>query len=138
MVRDDAKAAVLRANATFYQAFTQGDFPAMQDLWSARSEITCFHPGSPLLRGRAEVLRAWQQILTEPAPVELCCHEPQVQLQGRIAIVTCYEGNGTHPAHLAATNVFALEEEGWKLLHHQAGPLVQARTAPRVNPSRLN
>lgn len=138
MVRDEVKTAVLRANASFYEAFTQGDFAAMRELWAERAEITCFHPGSALLRGRHEVFAAWQQILTEPAPVDLCCHEPEVQLHGQLAIVTCYEGNGSHPAHLAATNIFILESDQWRMLHHQAGPLVQPRAATRVKASKLN
>lgn len=137
---NDDEAAVLEANAAFYRAFTRADLAAMRALWAEHAEVTCFHPGSALLSGRRSVLGAWQQILSEPAPkdMELCCHDPRVQLYGRIAIVTCYEGNGAQPAHLAATNIFVLEHERWKILHHQAGPLAQPRFSARTRASGLN
>jgi ketosteroid isomerase-like protein len=134
MADDDAKASVLEANAAFYRAFTRGDFPAMRDLWAERAEVICFHPGGALLRGRADVLGAWQQILTGPTPLEMRCHDAQAQLHGELAIVTCYEGNGSQPPHVAATNVFVLEGGRWRMLHHHAGPLAQ-RGPLRVRPS---
>jgi ketosteroid isomerase-like protein len=124
-----SEAAVLRANATFYRAFTMGDFAAMSTLWAEEAHVTCFHPGSALIRGRAPVLSAWRQILAEPAQLQMRCDHAHVQLLQGAAIVTCYEGNGEQPAHLAATNVFVFEQERWRMVHHQAGPL--QRPIPR-------
>jgi ketosteroid isomerase-like protein len=129
------EAAVLRANAEFYRAFTAGDFAAMSALWSEQTEITCFHPGSALIRGRTAVLAAWRQIIAEPAPFEMHCDHARVQLLPAAAIVTCYEGNGDQPAHLAATNVFVLEQERWRMLHHHAGPLSRPMPRPSASPS---
>ncbi|MET0386000.1 MAG: nuclear transport factor 2 family protein [Polyangiales bacterium] len=120
-----AATAVLRVNAAFYRAFTQGDFPAMSALWARSAPVTCFHPGSALLRGREAVLDAWRQIIGEPAPFEMRCDQAEAQLFGTTAVVTCYEGNDREPAHLAATNVFVLEDGEWRMVHHQAGPLAQ-------------
>ena len=137
--QDDAKASVLEANAAFYRAFTRGDIATMRELWAERAELLCFHPGGSLLRGRAEVLNAWEQILAAPPPLDMRCHEAQAQLHGEVAIVTCYEGNGTQAPHLAATNVFVLEEGRWRMMHHHAGPLAQpARGPARARPSSLN
>jgi ketosteroid isomerase-like protein len=124
---EDVKAKVLEANAAFYRAFTRGDIAAMRALWSEESEILCFHPGGVLLRGRADVLGAWTQILAAPSPIDMRCHDASVQVHETIAIVTCYEGNGAQPPHLAATNVFVLEGGRWRLLHHHAGPLATPR-----------
>ena len=121
---------VLRANAAFYRAFTQGDFAAMSALWAEQVEVTCFHPGATLLRGRSAVLGAWKQIMGDPAPFEMRCDQAQVQLLPSCAIVTCYEGNGGQPAHLAATNVFVLEAGQWRMLHHHAGPLSRPLARP--------
>jgi ketosteroid isomerase-like protein len=140
MADDDAKASVLEANAAFYRVFTRGDIAAMRALWSERAEVLCFHPGGSLLRGRAEVLGAWEQILAAPPPLDMRCHDAQAHLlRDEIAIVTCYEGNGSRPPHLAATNVFVLEDGRWRMLHHHAGPLAQqARGPARARPSSLN
>jgi ketosteroid isomerase-like protein len=127
MADEDVKARVLEANESFYRAFTRGDVAAMRALWAERDDVVCFHPGAYLLRGRADVLSAWQQILVAPAPLEMRCHDASVQLHGEVAVVTCYEGNGEHSPHLAATNVFVLQGGQWKMLHHHAGPLAQPR-----------
>ena len=126
---NELEAAVLRANAAFYRAFTTGDFAAMSELWAESAEVTCFHPGAALIRGRAAVLSAWRQIIVQPAPFDMRCDHAHVRLLPGVAIVTCYEGNAEQPAHLAATNVFVLEQKRWRLLHHQAGPL--ARPIPK-------
>lgn len=130
MADEDVKARILEANEAFYQAFTRGDVAAMRALWAERAELLCFHPGAYLLRG-PEVLAAWEQILAAPAPLEMRCHDASVQLHGDVAVVTCYEGNGEQAPHLAATNVFVLEDGRWKLMHHQAGPLAQPRIPAR-------
>jgi ketosteroid isomerase-like protein len=117
------EAAVLQSNAIFYKAFTKGDYAVMSELWAERAPVSCFHPGAPALVGRKLVLESWRQILRQPPPFELWCDQPVVQVVGDTAIVTCYEGNGKHPAHLAATNVFVLEEGTWRMVHHHAGPL---------------
>ena len=133
---ENVEKAVLRANASFYRAFTQGDFAAMSALWAEETEVSCFHPGAALIRGRNAVLAAWRQIIGEPTPLEMRCDHALVTLLPRAAIVTCYEGNGEHPSHLAATNVFVLEQGQWRMVHHQAGPL--SRPVPRPQASKLN
>lgn len=133
------EAAVLRANAAFYRAFTKGDVAAMNALWAEDFEVTCFHPGAALIRGRTAVLTAWRQIIAEPAPFDMRCDHAHVQLLPAAAIVTCYEGNAEHPAHLAATNVFVLERERWRMVHHQAGPLSRPIPKPAtVSTIKLN
>lgn len=132
-----SESEVLRANATFYRAFSKGDYPAMRELWAERAPVACLHPMSPALVGRDAVLASWREILREAPPFELRCDRPVVSsvLTG-VAIISCYEANGEHPAHLAATNVFALEDGHWRMVHHQAGPLSTpipkpgARSAP--------
>jgi hypothetical protein len=57
------QAEVLEANATFYRAFTEGDYDTMSALWAERAPVTCFHPGARALIGRSAVLDTWRQIL---------------------------------------------------------------------------
>ncbi|HLK35151.1 MAG TPA: nuclear transport factor 2 family protein [Polyangiaceae bacterium] len=123
---------VLIANARFYDAFTEGDFDEMADLWAEHAPVSCIHPLSPALSGRKAILETWKEILRSPPPVALRCERPTVhRLSTEVAIVTCYEGEGTHPAHLAATNVFAIEGGRWRMVHHHAGPLSRPiRPAP--------
>lgn len=128
------QAEVLEANATFYRAFTDGDFAAMSELWAERAPVTCFHPAARALIGRSAVLDTWSQILGGPSRLELRCDQPVVRVMGETAIVVCYEGSNDEPAHLAATNVFVLEDGRWRMVHHHAGPI--SRPVPRSGSSR--
>jgi ketosteroid isomerase-like protein len=117
------EAAVLDANAAFYRAFTQGDYTAMSDLWAQRAPVACLHPTAQAYVGRSVVLDIWKQVLGGTSRFELRCDQPLVHVFGNAAIVTCYEGADDDPAHLAATNVFVLEDGRWRMVHHHAGPI---------------
>jgi ketosteroid isomerase-like protein len=130
-------AAVIEANATFYRAFTKGDYAAMSELWSKSAPLTCLHPGARVLVGRTAVLDSWRQILGGGSGLTLRCEEPVVHLLGETALVTCYEGSNDDPAHLAATNVFVLEGGRWRLVHHHAGPIATP-VRRRRPPSTMN
>ena len=129
----EVAAAVLVANAEFYRAFNKGDYAAMSALWAVRAPVACLHPTAATLVGRDAVLDSWKQILRGPPSFVMRCDRPVAHVAGDAAIVTCYEGNGEHPAHLAATNVFVLEDGAWRMVHHHAGPL--ASPIPRRTPS---
>lgn len=126
-----AEAEVLLANARFYRAFSQGDFESMSDVWARRTRVVCFHPTVPVLIGREAVLRSWRQILRGVLRFELRCDDAVVTVLNETAILTCYEGAGDEPAHLAATNIFVREDGAWRMVHHHAGPLSQP--VPRVS-----
>jgi ketosteroid isomerase-like protein len=129
-----AEAAVLDANATFYRAFTDRDYAAMSELWAKRAKVTCFHPAARAIVGRVAVLASWKEILGGSSGFELRCVQPVVHVVGDAAIVTGYEGSDDEPAHLAATNVFVLEDGSWRMVHHHAGPISSPVPVPR--PSR--
>jgi len=132
-----AEADILGANASFYRAFAARDHAAMSELWARRAPVTCLHPGAPVLVGRGPVLASWRQILGRSPGMDLRCDQPVVRVVGETAIVTCYEAGGDEPAHLAATNVFVLEDGAWRMVHHHAGPLAHPVQRPRA-PSTLN
>jgi ketosteroid isomerase-like protein len=132
--REATEAAVLYANATFYRAFTAGDYAAMSELWAERAPVACLHPTAQTCIGRSLVLDTWKQILRGPSRFELRCDDPVVHVFGDAAIVTCYEGADDDPAHLAATNVFVMEDGRWRMVHHHAGPI--ANPLPRPPPAR--
>jgi hypothetical protein len=135
--RMDAEAGVARANDSFYRAFSEGSYRAMAELWARSAPVVCVHPGAPAIVGRESVLDSWRMILREAPSLPMRCDGVVVNLLGEVAVVTCYEANGDHPAHLAATNVFVLEDGSWRMVHHQAGPL--SRGIPRRAPqSTLN
>jgi hypothetical protein len=125
-----SEAAVLQANASFYRVFTAGDFPAMARLWASQTQISCIHPGGGAIVGRSRVLETWREILQQPPGYVMRADHARAQLLGEVAIVLCYEGNDDQPSHLAATNVFVLEDGAWRIIHHQAGPMARPIAMP--------
>ncbi len=119
--------AVLSANLEFYRAFTMRDAAAMDSLWSRAAPVVCVHPGWTALSGRKAVLESWRDILANPASPHVMCHDDRAFLYGDVAIVLCEEELET--GHLAATNVFVREQGAWRMVHHQASPII-ARSYP--------
>ncbi len=123
--------AVERANASFYRCFAARDMVAMDELWARGREVTCIHPGWPLLVGREAVIGSWRTILEGGgAPDTIRCLRPVVQIAGDAAWVLCTEDLGA--GSLIATNVYVREGQAWRMVHHQAGPTPHGAEAEDV------
>lgn len=108
------------ANEAFYLAFEGRDMDAMAHLWSEAHEITCLHPGWPLLAGRTAVLDSWQAILTNPQQGPVSVYGARAfAWGGETMAVCCYERAGD--TVMVATNVFVHEDERLRMVAHQAG-----------------
>lgn len=118
MPRNDA---VLFANEAFYQAFADRDMATMEQLWAETVTVACIHPGWGPVVGRERVLASWRAILANPGAPAVRCRRPQAFLQDDSAFVICFEE--VDGAVLIATNLFHREATGWKMVHHQAGPV---------------
>jgi ketosteroid isomerase-like protein len=114
--------AVLAANLEFFRAFTTQDLGAMDRLWAREAPASCVHPGWPALHGRSAVMQSWRDILENPDAPHVMCHDDVALLHGGVAIVTCEEELAA--GHLAATNVFVKEGGAWRMVHHQATPIL--------------
>lgn len=117
----DDETALLEANAAFYAAFATRDIDAMAGLWAKLAPVCCIHPGWPPLMGREAVLEGWRRILANPSQPVLQMSAPRVTLWGDVALVLCFER--VEDQYLIASNIFVREGKGWKLSHHQAGPV---------------
>lgn len=114
---------VLAANGAFYRAFSTGDYTAMDALWSRHKPVACVHPGWTALVGRDAVMATWRSILSGQDSTEVRCENASAHvLSADCAFVICEEhiGDGT----LVATNTFVRESGRWKLVHHQAAPIL--------------
>jgi len=112
------KTALINANEAFYAAFATSNADSMQELWSTQSDITCIHPGWPPLNGAEDVLGSWHCILSAESPL-VGISDTRAYMLGNVGYVICQEH--LEPGVLVATNIFLLEGENWKLVHHQAG-----------------
>lgn len=116
----DREEAVLAANQAFYDAFISNDYAAMEALWATEHDIAVIHPGWSPLSGHKAVLDSWQRILSGEGTNRMHCSEARAWLGDSMAFVIC---NETFPeGELVATNIFALEENDWKMIHHHSGP----------------
>jgi ketosteroid isomerase-like protein len=135
-VTSPSEAVVLAANQAFYDAFAKADADAMARLWAREHLVACIHPGWIALHGRDAVVGSWRAILGSPEPPQVRASDATAVIIGEAAFVTCVEHIGQ--AELAATNVFALEQGEWRIVHHHAGPMSSERPSRKPSSSPLN
>ena len=127
-------AAVEAANAEFYAAFESVDIDRMHAVWDDEEDVTCVHPGWPMLRGRGRVMRSWALIFANTPYIQFFLTDVQVRVDEDVAYVTCTEnvlssGDGAPEEGFAggkalATNVFRATPTGWRLWIHHASPVL--------------
>ena len=125
---------VLSTNAAFYEALATGDLGLMKKVWSNTDDVTCIHPGWGSILGRQSVMRSWETILQSPP--QIACTEPRGFVSGDSAYVIAYENLGE--GRLIATNLFRLEDDAWKMIHHQAGVARPASTPQRASHTSIH
>lgn len=130
MDRGAKQQAIAAANEAFYRAFAARDLTSMDRLWARAAEAACIHPGWAPCLGREAVMESWAGILGNPESPKIRCFQPRVSLHGTLGMVVCYEV--VEGSYLVATNLFVEEGGGWKLVHHQAGPLASAPPGPEI------
>jgi ketosteroid isomerase-like protein len=134
MTDDDA---ILAANTAYYNAFVAGDYDRMCGIW-AEDQVSCVHPGWPVLVGRDAILESYRSILNNPNQAPIKPHNATPLVSGDDGRVFCVEIVGGMA--LAATNWFRRIGGIWRMIHHQASPIatqVELDTERR-SPSRLN
>jgi hypothetical protein len=134
MSEDREIQAALAANVAFYRALCQGDYAAMEALWSASEPLLCSHPGTQALHGRAAVLESWKAILSEPPNIET--RDARAVVIRGLAFVSCLETIGD--TVLTATNAWVWEGGRWRMVHHQAGYLALEQTQDSAPDGRLH
>jgi ketosteroid isomerase-like protein len=125
------------AEAAFYAAFAAIDLAAMGAVWLDSAGVVCVHPGGGLLRGRAEVMQSWAEILTgvSPPSIEHRLIERLAAGDQEVHVVeeSIRAGGDAQaaPNRVLATNVYRLGPDGWRMLvHHASLPLMVKRREP--------
>ena len=128
---------ILAANAAYYRAFETADFAAMSRIW-ADDNVSCIHPGWPVLIGRQMILESYREILRNPDQERIEPRNETVMAAGEEARVFCVEFVGG--SALAATNLFKRVGGAWRMTHHQASPIAALVEEVSSQPSsrRLN
>lgn len=119
------------ANTALYTAFETGDVDLMEAVWDVQDpeSVVCVHPGWPMLRGRANVLRSWSAVMAGTDYIQFFLTDVQVTDLGSTAVVTCTENVLTSAdvgenASVVATNVFVRRPDGWRLVVHHGSPVL--------------
>jgi ketosteroid isomerase-like protein len=139
----DATAEVEAVNAALYAALEAGDLDALTDVWVSGADAddvrgaVCVHPGWPVLRGRASVLRSYALIMANTEYIQFFLTDLEVELLGDVALVTCTEnilsgGEAEEEGELGplvggrvvATNLFRRTAQGWRLWSHHGSPVL--------------
>ncbi len=124
---DEEREAVLAANRAFYRAFAHRDVDAMDQIWAQGEAVVCLHPGRAALHGHAEVMESWRAILRHPEAPKVRCIQEWVAGRPGLAIVVCREI--LPEGQLMATNTFARQSDGWRMIGHHSGPVPPVETA---------
>ncbi|MGW0775278.1 nuclear transport factor 2 family protein [Streptomyces sp. NPDC054802] len=127
---------VEQANTAFYETMERGDFDELSGLW-LDDDISCIHPGWPVLTGRGEVLRSYALIMANTEYIQFFLTDVKVSVAGDTALVTCTEnilsggpaedGGELGPLVgqlVVATNVFRRTLDGWKIWSHHGSPVL--------------
>jgi ketosteroid isomerase-like protein len=127
---------VVAANAAFYAAVESGEIAQIEAAWDDTDDVSCVHPGWPLVHGRSRVARSWAVIMANTAYLQFFPTEVNVTVAGDVAIVGCEhsvlarvtdtEGGLGETARVVATNVFRRRDDGWRLWAHHASPVLTA------------
>ena len=125
---------VVAANAELYAAFEEGDVDRMEAVWDDADDVSCIHPGWPLLRGRARVLRSWSVIMANTNYIQFFLTGVDAVIDADTAVVTCEEniltavadpdGALSESAKVVSTNVFRRRPDGWRLWLHHGSPVL--------------
>ncbi|HEX5213671.1 MAG TPA: nuclear transport factor 2 family protein [Pseudolabrys sp.] len=125
---------ILAANAAYYRAFSDGDLKAMSRIW-ADDNVSCIHPGWPVIIGRQAILESYREISRNPSQDRIDPRNETVLIGADEARVICVEFVGG--AALAATNLFRRIDGAWRMTHHQASPIATlVEEAVSQTPSR--
>ncbi|MEU8133186.1 nuclear transport factor 2 family protein [Streptodolium elevatio] len=134
------QAEVRDLNLALWTAVEEGDLDRLGAIWADGPEaagITCVHPGWPVLRGRAEVLRSYALIMANTSYVQFFLTDVQVTLDGDVAILSCTaslltgmgeedggDDTGFAGGQAVVTNIFRRKDGDWRLWLHHASPVL--------------
>ena len=121
--------SAITANEKFYKAFNARDLSAMKEIWSSHQNVTCVHPGWSPLNGFEPIIDSWQGIFKNSGNMDIQISDINMLTSNDLAWVSCVEKLYTIASHrvlaskVFSTNLFKLNQDGWKMIMHHASPM---------------
>lgn len=121
--------SAITANEKFYKAFNARDLSAMKEIWSSHQNVTCVHPGWSPLNGFEPIIDSWQGIFKNSGNMDIQISDINMLTSNDLAWVSCVEklytiaSHGVLASKVFSTNLFKLNQDGWKMIMHHASPL---------------
>ena len=113
------------ANSSFYVYFEAADIQGMSDLWVNSDEVWCTHPGWPTIFGWDPIRVSFEQIFSGPELPQFLTSNVRFHGDDQTAWVFVEENLlGSSLSAVAAVNVFKRVEGTWRMVGHQAAPLI--------------
>lgn len=111
------------AEIAFYEAIEQADIRALGRVWSLDDNIVCIHPGANRLEGRAQVLESFSEMFAEAPAIGFSISDALHTESDGLAIHLVREEielDGQLVSVMVSTNIYHLEDGGWRMLLHHA------------------
>ena len=118
-----AEFGVRKAQADFYEAFSNANVEAMDDVWSSKSTVRCVHPGMESLNGKELVMKSWAQVFSNENSFAVTPLRTVIDICGQTAICSCVEET-PNGGQLEALNVYHREDGSWRMTLHMASPIL--------------
>ena len=121
--------SAITANEKFYRAFNARDLSAMKEIWSSHQNVTCVHPGWSPLNGFEPIIDSWQGIFKNSGNMDIQISDINMLTSNDLAWVSCVEklytiaSHGVLASKVFSTNLFKLNQDGWKMIMHHASPM---------------
>ena len=121
--------SAITANEKFYKAFNARDLSAMKEIWSSHQNVTCVHPGWSPLNGFEPIIDSWQGIFKNSGNMDIQISDINMLVSNDLAWVSCVEklytiaSHGVLASKVFSTNLFKLNQDGWKMIMHHASPM---------------
>lgn len=126
------------ANQAFYKAMSTADIELMSSVWARREADTCIHPGWPMLTGWDAIRQSVEAIFAGSAYMHFSISDEQVEQWDGVARVNCIENiwsvapGRTVQTRVAATNLFVLTGEGWRMILHHGSPIAGSNASQQI------
>lgn len=113
------------AEAAFYDAIERADMAALDAVWSRDENIVVVHPGAMRIEGRSAVLQSFEHMFSEAPILDFTIVDTLYTGNDSLAIHLVREEialDGQLVSIMVSTNIYQMEDGGWRMLLHHASP----------------